>query len=237
MAHPVDPSGASAPSPLWGCAILAVLMHAAVLALGSRPSSDALSAEGESLEVALVASIDPGSIQAEPDPPAEKPPEKQVPEEPEKKEEPPQPQEDPTPDPPQKPAEIEEPAPPKPPERKTVVSPPPRKALPTRSGTSTNAPQTGPQGTAAGPPGERPLFSYPPRPSYPAEARTAKEEGTVLIRIVVSADGRPTQVSVAKSSGFPRLDRSAQEAAWRCRVRNARPGAQFDAPIVFRLRD
>lgn len=244
MAHPVDPSGASTSSPLWGCAILAVMMHAAILALGSRTSSDALSAEGESLEVALVASIDPGPTQAQPgqpaDQPVEKPPEKQFPEEPEKKEETPPPQQDPPLPTPQKPAEIEEPTPPKPPERKLPPAPPARKALPARSGPTGGPAPSGPQGAVqgtSGPPGMRPFFSYPPRPSYPSESRAAKEEGTVVIRMVVNADGRPTQVSVAKSSGFPRLDRSAQEAAWRCRIRNAAPGKEVDASIVFRLQD
>jgi protein TonB len=241
MARPADCFGASASSPLWGCGILAVLVHAAVLSLGSHSSSVSLSVEGESVEVSLVASIDPGPPQAEPSPQEEKPPEKDTPEEPEKKEEPPPHQQDPPPEPPQKPAEIEEPPPQKPPEQKPVPRPPPaRKSISPRSGPAGNAPSAGTQGSVQGAMGStamRPLFSYPPRPSYPAEARAAKEEGTVLIRMVVNADGRPTQVSVAKSSGFPRLDRSAQEAAWRCRIRNAAPGAQFDAPIVFKLRD
>ncbi len=238
MARPGDSFGASAPSALWGCGILAMAMHAAILMLGSDSSSVALSTEGESVEVALVASVEAGP--SEPSAPAEKPPEKETPEEPEKKEEPPPPQQDPPLPTPQKPAEIEEPTPPKPPERKLPPAPSARKALPARSGPTGGPAPTGPQGAVqgtSGPTGMRPLFSYPPRPSYPSEARAAKEEGTVVIRMVVNADGRPTQVSVAKSSGFPRLDRSAQEAAWRCRIRNAAPGAQFDAPIVFKLKD
>jgi TonB family protein len=56
-----------------------------------------------------------------------------------------------------------------------------------------------------------------------------------MVKITVNADGRPTAVSLAKSSGFPRLDRAAVESAWRCRVGNATAGAQLTAPIRFNL--
>ena len=128
MARPGDSFGASAPSALWGCGILAMAMHAAILMLGSDSSSVALSTEGESVEVALVASIEAGPT--EPSAPAEKPPEKETPEEPEKKEEPPPPQQDPPLPTPQKPAEIEEPTPPKPPERNPPLPLPPEKHSP-----------------------------------------------------------------------------------------------------------
>ena len=59
----------------------------------------------------------------------------------------------------------------------------------------------------------------------------------VLLRFAVDANGRPTSVRIARSSGFPRLDRAAVEAGWRCRVRDAVPGSHLDAPMRFSLSD
>ena len=73
--------------------------------------------------------------------------------------------------------------------------------------------------------------------AYPPESRAAGEQGVVILRLTVDGSGRPTAVSVAKSSGHPRLDRAAIEAGWRCRVRDAAPGSHLDAPVRFNLRD
>jgi protein TonB len=59
----------------------------------------------------------------------------------------------------------------------------------------------------------------------------------VVLRITVNATGRPTHVEILKSSGYPRLDRAALEAGWRCRIRNATAGDQFDAPLRFNLQN
>lgn len=82
----------------------------------------------------------------------------------------------------------------------------------------------------------KPAFITKPSASYPVESRTAGEEGTVTLRITVDSRGRPTDVVVLVSSGFSRLDRAAVEGGWRCRIRNAESGAQFDAPMRFDLR-
>lgn len=64
-------------------------------------------------------------------------------------------------------------------------------------------------------------------PVYPYEAIKAKEQGTVNLRVHVTADGVPDQVTVAKSSGYQQLDQAAVEAAkkWQFnpRIRNDRP--------------
>jgi protein TonB len=56
-----------------------------------------------------------------------------------------------------------------------------------------------------------------PSPAYPLIARRNGEQGTVTLRVLVSRDGAPASVSVERSSGHARLDRSALEAvrAWR----------------------
>jgi protein TonB len=109
---------------------------------------------------------------------------------------------------------------------------------------------------AAAPPTERivappPVEVVPPRfdasyldnpaPLYPASAKRAGEEGRVLVRVLVSADGRAQSVEVAQTSGFTRLDAAAIDAVRRWRFVPARRGdatlaAHVNVPIVFSLR-
>jgi protein TonB len=49
-------------------------------------------------------------------------------------------------------------------------------------------------------------------PVYPKESQRRREHGTVLLRVLVDAAGRPAQVQVERSSGFDRLDNAAREA-------------------------
>ena len=51
----------------------------------------------------------------------------------------------------------------------------------------------------------------PPNPSapYPADSRANGEQGTVMLRVRTSPEGRPLAVTVQQSSGYERLDRSA----------------------------
>lgn len=54
-------------------------------------------------------------------------------------------------------------------------------------------------------------------PSYPTVARRKREQGIVLLRLVISEGGRVTDVSVERTSGFPALDDAAAAAVrqWR----------------------
>lgn len=81
-----------------------------------------------------------------------------------------------------------------------------------------------------------------PPPAYPAISRRMGEEGRVLLRVHVSADGKPEEVEVKTSSGSPRLDRAAREAVSRWRFVPARRGdekiaAWVQVPIVFNLQN
>lgn len=49
--------------------------------------------------------------------------------------------------------------------------------------------------------------SHPPE--YPPVSRRLGEEGTVVLEVMVGADGRANDVKVVQSSGFPRLDQAA----------------------------
>lgn len=51
-----------------------------------------------------------------------------------------------------------------------------------------------------------------PAPAYPAESSRRRERGTVLLRVLVDAQGRPAQVLVERSSGYARLDDAARSA-------------------------
>jgi protein TonB len=49
-------------------------------------------------------------------------------------------------------------------------------------------------------------------PVYPRESQRRREHGTVLLRVLVDAAGRPAQIQVERSSGFERLDNAARDA-------------------------
>lgn len=79
-----------------------------------------------------------------------------------------------------------------------------------------------------------------PRPAYPPLSRRLGEEGKVLLRVRVAADGHALTVDVDKSSSFPRLDEAARQAVGRWRFVPARRGdeaveATVIVPLVFRL--
>lgn len=55
-------------------------------------------------------------------------------------------------------------------------------------------------------------YLEPVRPVYPAAARRARAQGTVMVRTLVDVHGRPRDVQVQESSGFTALDRAACDA-------------------------
>jgi protein TonB len=79
-----------------------------------------------------------------------------------------------------------------------------------------------------------------PKPAYPPLSRRLGEEGRVVLRVMVSAEGLPTYVRLHASSGSARLDQAALEAVSRWRFVPARQGeasvaAAVLVPIVFSL--
>ncbi|WP_235943163.1 energy transducer TonB [Zoogloea dura] len=80
-----------------------------------------------------------------------------------------------------------------------------------------------------------------PIPEYPRLSRRMGEEGRVMLRVHVGADGKPLEVTIAKSSGYPRLDDVARDTVLRSwRFVPARQGDQAVAgtvrvPIDFTL--
>ena len=83
----------------------------------------------------------------------------------------------------------------------------------------------------------RPL--YAPDPEYSEEARKIKQQGTVVLWVVVGADGRVRDVRVQRSLGFG-LDEKALEAVrtWKfepARVDDRPVAVQINVEVRFRL--
>jgi periplasmic protein TonB len=83
-------------------------------------------------------------------------------------------------------------------------------------------------------------YLHNPLPRYPATARRAGEQGTVMLRVLVSRDGSAVRVEIDKSSGSPHLDAAARETVKAWRFTPARRGAEaieswVVVPVVFRL--
>lgn len=81
-----------------------------------------------------------------------------------------------------------------------------------------------------------------PKPPYPALSRKLNEQGRVLLRVHVAADGSAAEVQLHTSSGHPRLDDSALATVRRWRFVPARLGQEAVAawvlvPIAFTLKD
>ena len=115
----------------------------------------------------------------------------------------------------------------------TITLPPPPPSGPGGGGTAGVAPDTAAVGIAA----------THSTPDYPALARKMGEEGRVLLRLAVSADGAVTGASVEQSSGFADLDRSAVDwviAHWRYKPATqggAAVAGTARAVVVFSLRN
>ena len=76
-------------------------------------------------------------------------------------------------------------------------------------------------------------YLHNPKPVYPALSRRLNEEGKVLLKVRVSAQGMALDVAVSKSSGFPRLDSAAIDAVTRWRFVPARRGDEaVDSSVI-----
>lgn len=78
-------------------------------------------------------------------------------------------------------------------------------------------------------------------PAYPIQALRAGVQGTVLLKVLVDAGGKPVQVAIQRSSGSRSLDDAARRhvlAAWRFHPA-MRDGRAFEAwalvPVQFNL--
>jgi periplasmic protein TonB len=230
---------------LWIAAGVALALHAALYLFSGKSLVTGVEFGMEepapSVDVELVEQAAP-----EPAPPAPPPP---VPEPPKPEPVPEPPKPEPVPEPP-KPDEMAPPKPAPTPKPKPAATPAPKPravakpAVPSRPAPAATSSSTGTPGAAGRATGGRtsgPGHLYNPKPAHPPESRAAGENGTVVLRVRVEANGRPVSVTLARSSGYPRLDRAAQEAVRRWRFKPAtRDGQAFaatvDVPVRFSLR-
>jgi len=74
-------------------------------------------------------------------------------------------------------------------------------------------------------------YLRPPAPRYPAQARQARQQGTVIVLAWIDTAGKPVRVELQRSSGLPLLDRAAISA-----VREALFHPFIDAGIARAVR-
>ena len=85
-------------------------------------------------------------------------------------------------------------------------------------------------------------YLHNPEPVYPPMSKRRNEQGRVVIRVLVGADGTAQKAEVKVSSGFERLDKAALETVLGRRyvpgTRGGVPEAMWlDAPFEFKLKD
>jgi protein TonB len=83
-------------------------------------------------------------------------------------------------------------------------------------------------------------YLHNPSPSYPMAARRRGDQGTVTVKVLVTAEGMPANVSLEKTSGYAALDEAAVSAVRSWRFVPAREGTQavealYIVPVVYKL--
>lgn len=142
----------------------------------------------------------------------------------------PRPEPEPEPEPPRREAAPPVPAPAPPPP--VPVAPSPAPAAKAAPKPVEEQPVTQASFTAA--------YLRNPSPDYPAAAKQRGWEGTVKLRVKISAAGTAEQVAIQQSSGYDLLDEAALEAVRQWRFVPAKRGdtaiaSSVVVPLVFRL--
>jgi len=221
---------------------LIVLAHALLLGyIAMRMSETVLPEPPKTIEVTLIAppapipvAPPPVAVPPEPPKPVPAPPKPEV-----KPPEPPKPVVKPKPRPRPKPKQaISEPEPeptPEPTPAPVIAPPPPAPPAPAQ-------PVRAPKPAAVTQASFDAAYLNNPRPAYPRLSRRLNEQGKVLLRVRVSADGSAEQVNLHQSSGHSRLDEAARRAVAQWRFVPAKQGdtpvaSWVIVPIEFKLED
>ena len=90
------------------------------------------------------------------------------------------------------------------------------------------------------PPDLKAAYLDNPQPRYPQASMRRGEQGRVMLRVFVTAEGRVERVEIITSSGYPRLDHAAEDEVLRWKFTPARQGdkpvaASVSVPIDFRI--
>jgi len=119
------------------------------------------------------------------------------------------------------------------------VSVPPPAAAPAAATAPATLP-TAARAETVTPPSFSAAYLRNPPPAYPVAARRNGEEGVVMLKVLVTAEGTPARVEVESSSGSRLLDAAAADAVRGWRFQPARRGNQniedwARVPLRFRL--
>ena len=79
-----------------------------------------------------------------------------------------------------------------------------------------------------------------PAPRYPKLSKRLREEGTVLLQLLINKNGTVSDVEIKTSSGYPRLDQAAIKAVKRWRYTPASQGNntiayRYEQPVHFAM--
>lgn len=108
---------------------------------------------------------------------------------------------------------------------KVMPPPAPPAPAPSPSPAPVSAPPAPPSVVSEGDIGTRMIAGKPPR--YPTESRRKREQGTVVLALMLGLDGSVESIAISRSSGFARLDDAARDAVrrwrWAPTIRNGAP--------------
>ena len=134
-----------------------------------------------------------------------------------------------------------------PPNVPATVTPAPEAAAPASTGMAASPPPVTTRAGTAGAasagvvlPSANAAYLHNPPPAYPALSRRLAEQGRVMVRVLIGADGVPQKAELQVASGYDRLDRAAMDAVMRWRFVPGRRGdvpepMWVSVPIVFNL--
>lgn len=120
-----------------------------------------------------------------------------------------------------------------------VTTPAPTMAPAATPPASTDTAMAAPEITVT-PPAFNAAYLNNPAPAYPPASRRMREQGQVVLRVLVNASGRADDVQLRTSSGFSRLDDVARETVRDWKFAPARRGSEAIAawvliPISFKM--
>lgn len=223
--------------PFWISAFIHLAVIGAAAALLVKPPEFAMDAGHNSVEVNLVAAA-PDPVPPPPPIPEPQEPVEAQPPKPDDLTVPVAPPVPPAPIPPPEQPQLQTPPPP-------VPVPPKPHHTPTIAKGDGSAPKPGKDAITASSDGgaimdDKPDYLSNPPPIYPESSRSEKQEGVVVLEVIVSAEGRPDSISIQASSGFTPLDQSAVTAVHKWRFRPASLGnikmkSRVVIPVRFRL--
>lgn len=158
---------------------------------------------------------------------------------------PPPPEPPPPPPPPEKkpePKPVPKPPPKAPPSERAVKAPEPEPPAPVETPVEPKPAEPAPPAPApVVPPRAEAGQLSNPAPVYPSLSRRLREEGIVVLDILIKADGTVGEIKIKSSSGYKRLDETAIKAVSRWRYQPATQGGQkidfwYEQPVEFNLR-